>query len=210
MPTVKGPLHSDTAIGSIGKQIAFQRTPRGYRATKYSKPGSVRKTEPTANQLAHRAQFAALVALWKTATSEDLKSWDTLAIPALTSRYAEFTRCNWQRIKDGLPPTTAYTTTPPPPPPPPINAYVTPFPNVPTPDSTGEYRETPPINGFPTYTRNSDDAFIAYYDTDAACWFISTSVGNNVTNTWENDSGPEGDYYPATPDVDGDVLFMLA
>ena len=119
MPTVKGPLHSDTAIGSIGKQIAFQRTRRGYRACKHCEPGSVTKTEPSENQLAHRVQFAALATLWNGASTEDRASWDALATPALTSRYAEFTRCNWQRIKDGLPPTTAYTTTPPPPPPPP-------------------------------------------------------------------------------------------
>lgn len=51
-----------------------------------------------------------------------------------------------------------------------------------TPDIAGDYYETSPFNGMPTYTR-MDGAYVAWWEPGANKWYITVEV-NNVEAGW--------------------------
>lgn len=70
MATVSGPLHSDSASGSVIKQLTFQKSRRGHIVRGYNKPGSLQPFAPSAAQLALRAQTKAIMQEWAVLTTE--------------------------------------------------------------------------------------------------------------------------------------------
>ena len=94
MPTTYGPLLSLSASGSIAKTLNFQRTRRGTRCVRHSQPTG----EPSAAQITHRARFRRLASAWRSLTTAQKATWETLSEPADTTTYAAYTAYNWSRI----------------------------------------------------------------------------------------------------------------
>jgi hypothetical protein len=79
MATVSGPLHSDSASGSVFKQLTFQKSRRGHIVRGYNMPGSLQPFAPSASQLALRAQTKAIMQEWAVLTTEQKSTWNALA-----------------------------------------------------------------------------------------------------------------------------------
>jgi len=71
MATVKHPLHSQRASGSISQTITFLHTRRGAVAKKYSKPSGL----PTADQLTVRAATKTVMQHWPTIHARKRNTW---------------------------------------------------------------------------------------------------------------------------------------
>lgn len=111
MARTNGPLLSLSARGTIADAITYRRHPHATVTTR--KPAT--PASWSAAQTDHRATVAALALAWRSASTEDHASWDALAIPRRTTRWAEYSRENLARLRNGLEPTTAWppSTTPP-------------------------------------------------------------------------------------------------
>jgi hypothetical protein len=76
MAKVNGPLLSLDAQKTIGKTLTFQRRPSGHAVYLFSKPGSVKKFTPSADQLTQRDNIKLLVESWQALSSAEKHQWD--------------------------------------------------------------------------------------------------------------------------------------
>jgi hypothetical protein len=109
MAIIKNPLFSIDARGALDATLIYEKQHGTNYAKRYAKPSH----RPSAKQLAHRAQFAALAATWMAASDADKKSWATPAHEKTITNYDAYTQFNWQCIRHGQPTTTVYPPTPP-------------------------------------------------------------------------------------------------
>lgn len=117
MATVRGPLHSTGATGSIGKQLTFQRHRNGHIVRAYNAPGSVSPKSPTAAQLAVRITTKVLMQQWPNLTPQQKATWQTPAAQANISEVNAFLRYNVARLRQGKTATPTWPAIDAPPPP---------------------------------------------------------------------------------------------
>lgn len=70
MAKVNGPLHSQSASGSIGQAVTFRKSPHGTVALKHSFPGSRESFTPSGAQLLQRLFYGQMVEAWHNLTPE--------------------------------------------------------------------------------------------------------------------------------------------
>jgi len=69
MVRVVGPLMSQSASGTVGKDIEFRSTKHGPVITRQHRPGSINTSEPSPAQLEQRAKFSAAASQWQLLTA---------------------------------------------------------------------------------------------------------------------------------------------
>ena len=138
MARVHGPLHSDTAQGSIGRQLTYRRGRHATTVVRYSFPGQRTQTTPTAAQLAVRARTKEIMAAWKSAGAVNRATWAEPAQGANIPPGAFFQRFNFKRMSEGHSLSLIY------PPPPPAPAYRPVLAGSPAPEPSLPRRLRPP------------------------------------------------------------------
>jgi hypothetical protein len=175
MARTRGSLMSLEAHGTIADALTFRRGRRGQVAT--AKP----KTPATwsAAQIAHRETVATLAALYIAASEPDKQSWDLLALPRTTTRWAEFSRENLARIAQGLDPTTVW----PPatePPPPAVAFTITNRQYQPPPACAGDYSDYGTQAGYARYISINPPTYYVYFDPINGDYTIADQLDPNV------------------------------
>lgn len=94
MARVLGPFHSLSASGSIARLLTARATARGSVVLRYSRPGSVDPSVPSAAQLAQRAAYGAAVAAWRALTQGERDQYDADAVLLRMSGWNLFLREN--------------------------------------------------------------------------------------------------------------------
>lgn len=102
MAITRGPLHSDSARGSIGKQLTFRRHPRGTVVTKYSFPGSVNSFTPSAEQELVRTRTKEIMQAWPLLSPEEQASWIPPSMIEGVQPINSFFALNFERLSAGL------------------------------------------------------------------------------------------------------------
>ncbi|HUW85011.1 MAG TPA: hypothetical protein VMZ31_19695 [Phycisphaerae bacterium] len=188
MAIVKGPLHSESAQGQIGKTLIYQESMGRSIVKSYAVPGNTPgfdKMNQTAGQLAVQAQTKALMQHWLSISPTDQATWDALADPERITRINAYLKENYRRLRGGEPLLDGwpdiYST---------ITALIvtagTPAPN---PDCTGNYQRIADYQGKPAYRRTSDQAFFVYYIAAEVSWFIDDALGTIYEDAgWYNNA----------------------
>jgi len=195
MAIVKGPLHSESAQGQIGKTLIYQESMGRSIVKSYAVPGNTPgfdKMNQTAGQLAVQAQTKALMQHWLDISPTDQATWDALAVPARISRINAYLKENYRRLRGGEPlldgwPDIYSTLT---------ALIVTAGSPAPDPDCTGNYQRIADYDGKPCYRRTSDQAFFVYYIPAEIAYFIADTIGLPYEEAgWQNyGSAPFGNY----------------
>jgi len=76
MARIIGPLHSDGASKQIGHSIIFKTKGNRSFATRYNKPGGVKKFTPSEGQNTMREHYAEALGKWQSLSDADKKQWD--------------------------------------------------------------------------------------------------------------------------------------
>ena len=80
MARVRGPLFSVDAAGQVGGAICFRHGAAGVHVLSVAAPGSRSKAlQPSAAQLAQRANYRAANVAWRAQSPEERAAWEALA-----------------------------------------------------------------------------------------------------------------------------------
>jgi hypothetical protein len=110
MALARGPLFSLSARGTVANAATYRRGRNSAVVTR--KPST--PAAWSAAQTSHRDTIATLASLWRAASAADHATWDALALPRRTTRWAEYSRENLARLRQGLDPTTVWPPSQPP------------------------------------------------------------------------------------------------
>jgi len=104
MATIRSPLLSLEAHGTIGDALTFSKHGRSHVARRKPIPGNTpgsSKMNQSPAQLAVQAQTKSLMQHWPEIAAEDQATWDALAIPAAVSRINAYLKENYRRLRSG-------------------------------------------------------------------------------------------------------------
>ena len=80
MAKVKGPLHSDSASGAVGKNITFRHSKNGSVVTGFYFPGSFKKVSASSAQILQRTKYRLGLDLWNSLPQEEKEYWNLLIL----------------------------------------------------------------------------------------------------------------------------------
>lgn len=195
MAIVKGPLHSESAQGQIGKTLIYQESMGRSIVKSYAVPGNTPgydKMNQTAGQLAVQAQTKALMQHWLEISPTDQATWDALAVPARISRINAYLKENYRRIRGGEPLLDGwpdiYSTL--------VAAVVTAGDPAPNPDCTGDYLRIADYKGHACFQRTTAFKFVVYYIISVNKYVIADDFYADYSNAgWTRiGTDPEGLY----------------
>lgn len=196
MATVKGPLHSEEAHGTVGKQLTYRKTKRGHTVTAHNYPGSRNTSTPSTAQTTVRAATRLIMKTWPTLTPTEKATWTAAAIAAPRQPINFFQQINFARLAAGKLLSRSY------PPPPPAAAYrtVTATSGTPYPDARGRYDRIADYNGQPAYKRSADPSYYLVWSTTLHKWIIDRQPDNAIEPpAWSRTGVIYGPYTPTSP-----------
>jgi hypothetical protein len=104
MARVTGPLHSDSASGSIKGGLTYG----SWKGRNYVRATVTPSNPRTAAQTGHRTLFAFIASLWGNLTAQNQATWADLASTFSITAFNAYMKENLNRWKEFLAPTQAY------------------------------------------------------------------------------------------------------